>query len=64
MRAFIATYYNEEQARIAVDEYVAAVKDKEVMRELEVVAISPRWRVGVIIDNRQTEFDFESSSSL
>lgn len=64
MRAFIATYYNEEQARIAVDEYITTLKDDEVIREVEVVAIGPRWRVGVIIDNRQVEFDFESPSSL
>ena len=64
MRAFIATYYNEEQARMAADEYISSLKDDEVIRELEAISIGPRWRVGIIIDHKQMELDFESSSSL
>jgi hypothetical protein len=59
MRAFIATYFNEEQARTAADEYLVTLKDNEVIRELEIIPIGPRWRVGIIIDHEQREFDFD-----
>lgn len=49
---------------MAADEYISSLKDDEVIRELEVISIGPRWRVGIIIDHKQMELDFESSSSL